>query len=130
MELKPGVDATDVSRVLWMYLGAVASLHRSWTGVGLVVTSLHRPHGKHYSKHSPPPGGLVAAADLRRWALDAKGVTITFCRMLQQVFGPMLGVVLEPEWLTPEELASRGGLARVKPHIHVELERTGWPDEL
>lgn len=126
MRLADGVDVHDVHPVLWSYLGAIAREARVWhlTEAGLVVTSLRRPAGPRPSVHSPEDGGPVRAADLRRHAFPGDHAE-RFCNHLQSLFGPELGVVLEPEWLTPEQIAERGGLAHVEPHIHVQLKGLG-----
>jgi len=69
----------------------------------------------------------VTAADFRRWALDAKTTAEPFCRMLQAFYGDELGVVLEPEWLTPEEISERGGILQIDPHVHVQLKTSDYP---
>lgn len=130
MNLKTGVDASDVHPVLWVFLGAIALKYRVDTGHELVVTSLRRPPGSRASRHSPPPGEPCRAADLRRWQLDQTRSTEAFARKLQHEYGSYLGVVVEPEWLTPEEVSERGGASAIAPHIHVELKRDDWPHGL
>jgi hypothetical protein len=130
VNVRTDVDASGVHPVLWTFLGAIAMRHRVDTGHELVVTSLRRPPGPRPSRHSPPPGELVTAADLRRWSLDSTNSTESFARLLQHLYGARLGVVVEPEWLTPAEIAARGGPDRIGGHIHVELKREGWPFEL
>jgi hypothetical protein len=122
-----GVDTSGVSPSLWLYLGTIAFKHRQHTGRELTITSLRRPPGPRPSKHSPPDGELVEAADIRRWLLDELGEAAIFARKLQALYGSELGVVLEPEWLTPDEVAERGGLAAIGPHIHVQLKSSAWP---
>lgn len=124
MTILPDVNAHDVHPFLWLALGAIACEHRTIAGQGLIVTSLRRALSDKPSRHSPPPGELVTAADLRRWALDDLEQAEQFCRILQTRFGVVLGVVLEPEWLSEEELTARGGFENVQPHIHVQLKRT------
>lgn len=119
-----------VEPMLWLWLGALSVEHRIWTGDGLVVTSLRRPFTGRVSKHSPPAGELVTAADLRRHALDDIGRTAEFCRMLQHRYGFYLGIVLEPEWLSPEQIADRGGAASVQPHVHIQLKVVEAPVSL
>lgn len=130
MNIKSGADATDVHPVLWAILGAIALRHRVDTKHELVVTSLRRPPGPRPSRHSPPAGQLVTAADIRRWVLDRTRSAEAFAHLLQHEYGGHLGVVLEPEWLTAEELAARGGPQLVAGHIHVELKGDTWPPEL
>ena len=127
MKLNPGVDARLVDPGIWFFLGLLASEHRRWTGQELVVTSLRRPPGSRASRHSPLENSFVTAADFRRWALDAKTAADPFCRMLQAFYGEDLGVVLEPEWLTPAELSERGGVLQVDPHVHVQLKTSNYP---
>jgi len=127
VRLKDGVDAQDVHPVLWTYLGAIANRHRLAAGVELVVTSLRRPPGRRSSLHSPPPPQLCRAADIRRWYLDTGEKVTAFVNELRRAYGRELGVVLEPEELTPEEIAERGGLDKIAGHIHVQLKTQEWP---
>lgn len=127
VKLLPSVNADGVSPVLWAALGAIAVRHRAVTEQGLVVTSLRREPGTRRSLHAPPEGAIVEAADFRRWYLDWKSAAVNFCRRLQAEYGSFLGVVLEPEWLTEEQIDERGGIANVAPHVHVQLKAPGWP---
>ena len=120
MLMKRGVDASGVDPYLWYWLGRIEELHREWTGSELTVTSLRRPPSSQKSFHSPPKGVLVLAADLRRRRLDSVKKAEAFCRELQRRHGAILDVVLEPEWLTAAQIAARGGLKNIGPHIHVE----------
>ncbi len=123
----PEVDTSGVDPRLIAWLPVLDLDHRSLTTEELTVTSLRRPPAPRPSRHSPPGANLVTAADLRRWALDGRSMSEEWCRTLQWYYGRWLGVVLEPEWLTEEELATRGGLAAVQPHIHVQLKGEAWP---
>lgn len=127
MILIDGVDARGVSPRLWMYLLIIADLHEHATGEELFVTSMRRPPGARPSRHSPAYGRPVAAADLRRWYLDNHKVAETFARQLQLEFNGELGVVLEPEWLTADQIAERGGVGQIAPHLHVELHEKVSP---
>lgn len=127
MKVNPGVDARLVDPGIWIYLGLIATAHRIATGAELVVTSLRRPRGERSSRHSPLENSFVTAADFRRLALDQRTAADPFCRMLQMLYGADIGVVLEPEWLTTEELSLRGGVLNVEPHVHVQLKTTDWP---
>jgi len=127
MKFKRGVDPLGVHPDLWAILGEIDHQHRKVTGRELVVTSLRRRLGPRPTKHATAPRGLVTAGDLRRHFLDAVGTAPIFCRKLQTGYGRYIGVVLEPEWLTPEEIKRRGGLKRIAPHIHIQLKRTRWP---
>ena len=69
----------------------------------------------------------VRVADVRRWALDDHHKAAAFARGLQQEYGAELGVVLEPEWLTPEQIMERGGVTMVAPHLHLELKVDAFP---
>jgi hypothetical protein len=123
----PGVDAEGVHPALWLFLGAMADAHRVLTGDELVVTSLRRPQGARRSLHAPPAGELCRAADVRRWYLDRRRQSRTWCDDLRADWGRWLGVLLEPEELTSAQLAERGGLQAVQPHIHVQLKAPSWP---
>ncbi|HEY2938159.1 MAG TPA: hypothetical protein VGJ25_16265 [Gaiellaceae bacterium] len=127
MRLADEVDAREVHPVLWAFLGAIAYRHRLVAGVELVVTSLRRPPGPRPSLHAPPPGQLCRAADLRRWYLDTTTDAPDFVNQLRHAYGRELGVVLEPEELTPEEIAERGGVEKIAGHIHIQLKRQEWP---
>jgi len=120
LQLKPGVNAGGVDPFLWAFLGQIAMLYRDTTGKELVVTSLRRDGaGGRASKHTPPKGRLCEAADIRTDVLRAIKADDAFARMLQQRFGKELGIVLEPDWLTPAQLAERGGIR------HPRLRRNG-----
>lgn len=127
MKRKRGVDWSDVHPSLWQMLALIDYHHEDYTGNELVVTSLRRPPGDRPSKHA---GTWCTAADLRRWYLTdetmpgACDFAQAFCRELQDRYGDVLGVVLEPEWLSKAEIKRRGG--KVTPHIHVQLKRPRW----
>ena len=127
MKLKKRVWAHLVHPDLWCILGEIDKEHAAYTGKGVVVTSLRRPKGRRHSTHAPGRGKLAKGADLRRWALDAIGKAEEFCKHLQKKYGRYVGVVLEPEWLTPEQIRQRGGLAKIAKHIHVQTKSIPWP---
>lgn len=127
MKFKRGVNPLGVHPDLWAILGEIDYDHRRATGKELVVTSMRRRLGPRPTKHATAPGGLVTAGDLRRNALDEKGTAPVFCRRLQMRYGRYIGVVLEPEQLSPAEIKRRGGLKRIGPHIHIQLKRPRWP---
>ena len=130
MRLKPGVNAENIARNVFLWLGVVARAHSAWTGKELVVTSLRRPPRGRPSWHSPKENELVRACDFRRWYLDENQLAESFCRMLQARYGAGIKVVLEPEWLTPEEIERRGGVLKIDPHIHFELRSLDWPIDI
>lgn len=127
VKLNPGVDARLVDAGIWIFLGLIARSHRVWTGSELVVTSLRRPPGGRPSRHTALENHPVGAADFRRHSLDERRAAEPFCRMLQVLYGEDLGVVLEPEWLTPEEISERGGILQIDPHVHVQLKGRDYP---
>ena len=127
MRLKLGVDATHVEPGIYLWLGALSRAHRAWTDKELVVTKLRYPPGDRPSWHSPKEHELVRAADIRRGYLDCEDLAEVFCRMIQARYGDALKVLLEPEWLTPEELERRGGALNVDPHICIVLRSVEWP---
>ena len=127
MRLKLGVDDTQLSPVLGLWLGVLARHHREWTGEEFVVTSLRRESNGRASRHVVKPGELVTAADFRRHLLDELDLAEPFCRMIQSVYKSWLVVVLEPEWLTEDELEQRGGALKVEPHVHIQLHSGEWP---
>lgn len=127
MKILPDVDSSGVRPELWCWLLVLEKMHWRYTRQEIVLTSLRRPVGS--IVHAPFAGDLVVAADLRRHILDERGPLVAhgFCRMLQQLYGDTLGVVLEPDWLTPAEIERRGGISGVEPHIHVQLKRLIFP---
>lgn len=122
MRFKDGVDRRDVSPVVWWYLPTAERLHLALVGEELVVTSMRRPWGS--PAHNPPAGELVRAADLRRWYLDraGAGVARAFVDTLNAYLAPHCRVLLEPEDLSEEAIAERGGLEKIAPHIHLQAE--------
>lgn len=127
MRLKRGVDDRMVHPVLWVMLGQIGLLHRLWTGAELTITSLRRQPGSRRSKHAPPDGADCTAGDLRVHDLRPGDEREAFARVLQVKFGKLIGVVLEPDWLTPGEIKRRGGRKKIAPHIHIQLKRLHWP---
>lgn len=127
MRLKLGVNGAGVEPNIFLWLGAVSRAHRAWTDKELVVTSLRRTPGDRPSWHSPKEHELVRAVDIRRWYLDEDDFAEAFCLMLQARYGDGLKVVLEPEWLTSEQVERRGGVLNIDPHIHLELRSVEWP---
>jgi len=127
MRLKQKVCANHVHPDLWCILSQIDQDHFTWTGKELVLTSVRRKRRVKPSKHSPGPGMPTKAADFRRFYLDAIGKAQEFCRMLQKKYGKYIGVVLEPEWLTPKQIRQRGGVAKIAPHIHVQTKAIPWP---
>ncbi len=119
MRLKRGLDPEGVHQLLWGKLALADREYQIITGEEMDVTSLRR-HPKPGSKHSPEPDVKATAADIRRWRLDKLGITEKFCRWLQQELG--LGVLLEPDWMTKEQIAERGGIDKITPHIHAQLK--------
>lgn len=129
MRIAADVNLWGVSPVLWTVLGLMAERHRFATAEELYVTSLRRAPGLTPSKHSPPFPELSTAADVRRWALDARGITETWCEELRQRLAGNLVVVREPEDLTQEQLARAHESPAWAPHIHVQLAVVSWwPD--
>jgi hypothetical protein len=122
MKLKKGVDWRHVHPRLWSFLELADDRHQEITGQEMIVTSLRREwRAGNTSKHSPPPDVPCAAADIRRWALDGVSFTADFCRWLQTLG---VGVLLEPDWMTEAQIAARGGLDKIAPHIHVQLRES------
>jgi len=130
MKLKRGVNFKDIHPVLWIFIGTIATLYRGWTGAEMTITSMRRRGTK--GKH---PKGM--AVDIRRWELDSArkksdsgqggSYADKFALDLQRRFGKWLGVVLEPEMLTPAQIKARGGIKKIAPHIHIQLKKTTWP---
>lgn len=127
MRLKAGVDDSQSSPVLGLWVGIIARHHLEWTGVELVVTDVRRKSSLWASRHVVKPGELVTAVDFRRWYLDEIDAADPFCRMLARVYKTWLTVILEPESLSPDALERRGGVLNVDPHVHVELFSMEWP---
>lgn len=123
MKLKRGVNFKNIHPVLWMFIGVIAKLYKKRTSEEMTITSGRRKGttGKH------PKGKAI---DIRRWELDALPGPLgarNFARDLQLEYGEWLGVVLEPEWLTPAQIKARGGIKKIAPHIHIQLKKTTWP---
>ena len=127
MRLKQRVWASLVHPDLWCLMSEIEAEHVACTGKRAEFTSLRRRPGRRPSKHSPGPGKLVKGVDLRRRYLDAIGKAEEFCKRLQKKYGRYIGVVLEPEWLTPAQIRQRGGIAKIGPHIHAQLKSAPWP---
>lgn len=108
-----------------------------WTEEELVVTSLRRPFDPEVkTRHATQTAScmmvdprrrftdepFVTAVDIRRDALDAVRLprlrAPAFCRHVQHCYGNQIGVVLEPEWLSP---ARRKKMTA--PHIHFQLKK-------
>jgi hypothetical protein len=120
--MKDGVDWRGVHPALWYKLALANEKHAQMVSNRLTVTSLRRPFlvGARLTKHTTEdPREFVLAADMRRWDLDRFGMTIEFCRWMQVSLN--LGVMLEPEWLTVEQIAERGGVDAIDAHIHTQL---------
>lgn len=145
LRIKPGCDFTGIHPDVVFWVGVVAGHHLELTGRPLWVTSARRQYRSGViSRHSPPlcavhgvlcaerPDlgstecrlNLVTAWDFRRWYLDEKADRAErFCKMLQEKYGTYLGIVLEPEWLSAAEVARRGGIKKVSPHVHCQTKR-------
>ena len=119
MRLKRGLDPEGVHPFLWGKLALADREHKILTGEEMIVMSLRR-HPEPGSKHSPEVDVKATAADIRRWRLDKLQATEEFCRWLQTELG--LGVLLEPDWMTKEQIAARGGIDNIDPHIHTQLK--------
>lgn len=122
MRFKPGVVRSGVDPCIWWYLPTAERLHFTLAGCELVVTSLRRSWGK--GAHNPPEGQLVWAVDLRRWYLDRAGprVARVFVDVLNSKLAEACLVLLEPEDLTDQEIEERGGIDKVDPHVHMQIE--------
>lgn len=122
MILLPYVCSAHVHPQLWLWLHVLEDNHWQATGHELVIASPRCPSRSRPSRHSPPAPMMCRAVDIRRWHLDARGLAEPFARELQHYYGAHLGVILEPEWLTENELRRRGGRAAVAPRLHVQLK--------
>lgn len=131
MRFKRGLDASGVHPRLWQFLMWLDQLHLEWTEETLWVTDLRRPyeidvstrHATAFESIGDPrvPSvckTLATAADIRRWALDEIGKAEAFCRLVQELEGSQIGVVLEPEWLSARRRRRMTG-----PHIHFQLKK-------
>ena len=120
MQLKRRVNRNNVHPLLWGKLLLADHEHVVITGEQMVVTSLRRdPKEGSKSKRSPPLAIPATAADIRRYRLDALKRTESFCRWLQKEL--QLAVLLEPDWMTKEQIEERGGIDNIDPHIHTQL---------
>ncbi len=133
MRFKRGLDASGVHPRLWQFLMWLDQQHLEFTEETLWITSLRRPfssddprvrtkHATRFESFCDPrvdaAESLVTAADIRRWALDEVGRAEEFCRHVQVSYGPQIGVVLEPEWLSVARHKRMTG-----PHIHFQLKK-------
>ena len=135
MLIKTGVNIDDIHPMLWFWLGKVDELYLAERIGEMVVTSMRREYDPglgRFTWHSPGwtiPEDLipepVRAADIRTTALTREGLDYQFARIVQGVYGEYLGVVLEPDWLSKEQIEARGGADRVTPHIHLQLKEPG-----
>ena len=141
MLIKTGVNIDDIHPMLWFWLGKMDELYLAERIGEMVVTSMRREYDPgigRFTWHSPgwttPYRGHasedlipepVRAADIRTTALIREGIARDFARVIQSNYGNYLGVVLEPDWLTEEEIEARGGVDRVTPHIHLQLKEPG-----
>jgi len=144
------IDKTRVHPRLWMFLTFLDDEIFGWSKeTEITVTSLRRPFTGKRTKHAAPSFEeledldperqaplFVLAADVRRWGLDAERADAAseFCQSIQARFGVQMGVVLEPDWLSRDDLYARGlgqiktledetaARAKVDPHIHFQLK--------
>ena len=113
---KGGVDYLKINPILRQLIPAVYSIwHDKFPDLDMVITSGYRDDG---SSHS---GTLSKAIDLRRYHFGTqKWKDVEFCRIVQQTYGDILGVQLEPEWGM--------GSGYTAPHIHLQLKGDLWDE--
>lgn len=127
MKLRMGCNPSGVDPALWIWIGVIALHHSAWTGLESVLVHLRRETSRGCPLHCPPHPELVRAVDFRRHMLDERDQSATFCQFLRSLYPGHLKIRLEPEELTHEELAERGGVHMVEPLIHIELRTVEWP---
>lgn len=133
--IKPGVDSSRVHPLIWVYAHQIAMWHQDVTGYRMVITSMTRDSGSSY--HNPSYAGqqhnmvaprhsmvptridLSSAFDMRRWYFKDFSQLEQFCLEVKQELD--IGCLIEPEWMTLQQIARRGGVNKIAPHVHWQL---------
>lgn len=140
LRFKEGVDIMDVHPLIWTYAYTIAKAHLAWTGYRMVITSMTRiPElaAPVKSYHNPMYAAeqhlldrhLSTAFDMRRWYFKDFQDLQDFCLYIKETMD--IGCLIEPEWMTPSQIAARGGLDKIAPHVHWQLSTRNsmWLDE-
>ena len=124
--IKAGVDCSLVHPQLWLYMGLISAWHKEATGYNAVWTSITRLNGKP-SYHNPIHAAeqhkskelFTTAADMRRWYFADFPALEKFVLMVKRRLD--IGALIEPEWMSARQIASRGGIDKIAPHVHWQL---------
>ena len=120
-DLKEGVTLNRVHPQLMAVAGYIACRHMEVTGKRMVITSAARL-GEKPSYHNPSwykADGWCRAFDMRRWYFDSFRVLEKFVMWCKDELD--VGALIEPEWMTPEQVEERGGLDSIDPHVHWQI---------
>lgn len=134
---KEGMHSADhVHPLLWVYINQIGKWHQEQTGYRMVVTSMIRWNGK-ASYHNPDHAKdkhkffryLSTAFDMRRWYMTFPQLE-KFCLDVKRSLD--IGCLIEPEWMSAKQIAARGGIQNIAPHVHWQLSSRNllWLDEL
>lgn len=133
--VKSGVDSQRVHPLIWVYAHQIGIWHQDVTGYRMVITSMSRHRGSSY--HNPSYAGsqhsmvaprhssvatridLSTAFDMRRWYFNNFPMLERFCLEVKEELD--IGCLIEPEWMTPEQIEARGGIDKIVPHVHWQL---------
>lgn len=125
-QVKKGVDSSRVHPLIWVYAHQIAVWHQDVTGYRMVITSMTRDSGSSYhnpfyadTKHDFGHPILSTAFDMRRWYFPDFHTLEQFCLEVKQELD--IGCLIEPEWMTSKQIAARGGVDKIAPHVHWQL---------
>jgi hypothetical protein len=105
---------------LLVYAGFIARAFLVRAGHRMVITSMSRPEGE--SRHNPAYRGWCLAFDMRRRDVAAFAGLLDLESFVMGIRGSLdIGALIEPEWMTPKEIAARGGLDAIAPHVHWQI---------
>lgn len=128
MKLLEDVDFSNPHPRLIEVITVADQIHHEMTAREIEVTSGRRPKKGRISFHATE-GEPFRAFDARDWYLKNLEKRYEYRRQLLAQFALRrigLQIVIEPDDLSMEEISYRGGLDKIAPHIHHELD----PDEL
>lgn len=111
---------------LLVYVGFIARAFFVDTRHRMVITSMSRPGGG-ATRHDPQYKGWCLAFDMRthdprtgeRYGHETPNRLYTFVYSIKSVIN--IGALVEPDWMTPEQIAERGGLENIAPHVHWQI---------
>jgi hypothetical protein len=138
LRLKEGVDSQGVHPLIWVYATAIGALHLETTGHRMVITSMARmpqmtagPSSYHNPRYASNQHfwfqPLACAFDMRRWYFNGGFPELErFCLKVKSLLD--IGCLIEPEWMSSTQIARRGGVDKIAPHVHWQLStrNTMW----